>query len=130
MDWPATHLLSLRTSKVQFWVPIHQIALIGPGSYDLPLRFIPWPKPARIDVTMADSIYCWSSIKRRLIRFRRINILAQIFLRDFSTLKDRCIIPLFERIDDPAGNIERLMLLPCVFWQLSSRVVDHSEVNM
>jgi len=49
-------LLCLGDGKSMFWVTIHQIALVRPGSGNLPLRLSPRPKPAGIDMALTNTI--------------------------------------------------------------------------
>ena len=49
-------LLCLRTSESMFWVTIHQIALIRPGSSDFTLSLSPRPQPACVYVAMANGV--------------------------------------------------------------------------
>jgi hypothetical protein len=54
-----TYLLSLRTGKIEFWVPVHQIALVGPRPDDLSLCLRPRPEPTRVNVTVANCKDSW-----------------------------------------------------------------------
>ncbi|KAI6766404.1 hypothetical protein HG531_011626 [Fusarium graminearum] len=119
-------LLSLGTSKIGLWVPLHEIALVHPRANDFALCLSPRPEPATIDVAMTNSED--DGILSYFIHLVRVNIGTENFTSNFSALEDRVLVVDLECVDYLHGYSQCMILLSRILRKLTGSVADLPDI--
>lgn len=122
-------LLGLRTAEAMLRVPLHEVALVGPGSSDLALGLGPRPQPAGVDVAVSDGGDNLGLVG--VVDFGRVDVVAEIFLCNFPAIDD-AVMSAFagdEAVDDLVADLQCLMFLPRILGKLSGGVSDDPKID-